>query len=285
MVTVHRIDTPVDWKAVITALIVVILLGGLPGMSVYAGPADDEGAHRQEEAPHVLFLINEDPYNYEAHRTIPPFAETLRNEYGHEATVLEADGELPALRFPGLEDALAGADVLVIFFRRAALPAEQLEAIKGYLDDGNPLVGVRTANHAFSVRDEEAVPEGYEFWWEFVPDILGAENRGYGPGDKGTNVVVADGAADHPILEGLDSDGWLSAGNVYHSAPLLDDEANVLLTGTIEGEEEPVEPIAWTRMAGSSRVFYTCLGYPDDFDMPEFRTLLVNAIGWAAAAR
>lgn len=282
MTFIERAYTPVDWTTVVVALVVAILLGGVPGTSVHAGPTDDERTITKQEAPHVLFLINEDPFNYEATSTIPPFAETLRNEYGHEATVLHAEGELPALQFPGLEEALAEADVLVVFFRRAALPADQLEAIKSYLDDGNPLVGVRTANHAFSVRDKEAVPDGYEFWWEFVPDILGAENRGYGPGEKGTNVEVVDGAADHPILEGVDAGAWFSEGNVYHSAPLLDDEADVLLTGTIEGEEDPVEPIAWTRMDGSSRVFYTSLGYPADFDMPEFRTMLVNAIEWAA---
>ena len=61
-------------------------------------------------------------------------------------------------------------------------------------------------------------------------------------------------------------------------ARLVDLQANVLLTGSVE---DKVEPIAWTRMCGSSRVFYTSLGYPTDFEQHQFRRLLVNAIHWA----
>ncbi|MBX3176982.1 MAG: hypothetical protein KF886_06470 [Candidatus Hydrogenedentes bacterium] len=32
---------------------------------------------------------------------------------------------------------------------------------------------------------------------------------------------------------------------------------------------------------GRGKVFYTRLGYPDDFQEPAFRQLLVNAIDWA----
>jgi type 1 glutamine amidotransferase len=45
--------------------------------------------------------------------------------------------------------------------------------------------------------------------------------------------------------------------------------------------EEKVEPIAWTRIADRSKIFYTSLGYPDDFKLPQFRRLLINAIYWA----
>jgi type 1 glutamine amidotransferase len=272
-----------DWRTVLAAAATVLV--GILGSTgfvqrVSAHPLDDPGEARSQETPHVVFLINEDPYNYEAHRTVPPFADMLEREHGYEVTVLEGKGELPALEFPDL-NVIADADLLVIFFRRAALPHEQMEAIQNYLEAGNPLVGVRTANHAFSVRENEKIPEGYESWWNFVPDILGARNRGYGPSEKGTRVSVVEGAANHPILSGINSEQWLSEGNVYHTAPLLDEEAHALLTGTIEGAEEPIEPIAWTRMAGDSKVFYTSLGYPADFDTPQFRTLLVNAIDWA----
>jgi type 1 glutamine amidotransferase len=52
------------------------------------------------------------------------------------------------------------------------------------------------------------------------------------------------------------------------------------LTGTAG---QKTEPIAWTRMCGSSRVFYTSLGHPADFEQPQFRRLLVNAIRWSLA--
>ena len=45
--------------------------------------------------------------------------------------------------------------------------------------------------------------------------------------------------------------------------------------------QEHVEPVAWTRQYGQSRVFFTSLGHPGDFQSPAFCTLLINALHWA----
>lgn len=228
--------------------------------------------------PHILFLINEEPLNYEAHKTIPPFADRLSSEYGYQTTVIEAEGEVPGLQFPDLDNALSEADLLVVFVRRASLPASQLAAIKSYLEEGKPIVGIRTANHAFSVRSEDGeIPDGYKDWPEFVPEILGQENRGYGSVEDGTAVAVAPGADDHPVLDGFDPVQWQSTGNLY-LIRLLDTEATTLLSGMAD---EKVNPVAYTRMAGESKVFYTSLGYPDDFKEDRYRNLLINGMRWA----
>lgn len=263
------------------AFLVAILVGIVPlQLKAADEPSNAAGInqHASEDQPHVVFLINEDPHNYEAHKTIPPFADRLGSEHGYKTTVIEAEGAVPALRFPQLEETLSGADLLVIYFRRASLPVDQLAAIKNYIADGNPVIGIRTANHAFAVRDEDGeIPEGYKDWPEFVPEILGQENTGYGSVEDGTAVAVAPGAADHPILEGFEPIQWQSSGNIY-LIRLLDEQANVLLSGMAGGH---VNPVAYTRRAGDSRVFYTSLGYPDDFDEPRYRNLLVNAVRWA----
>ena len=224
---------------------------------------------------HLVFLVSQDPSNYEAHKTIPPFAGMLRKEYGFDSKVIQGEGDPGAFYFPGLEN-VRQADLLVIFFRRRALSSAQLGLIRLHLEAGKPLVGIRTANHAFSVHGDVAA--GHEKWWEFVPEVLGCKNRGYGPQDPGTNVTVVPEAASHPILKDVKLRKWHSDGNLYLVKPLVDPQANVLLTGSFE---DKVEPIAWTWMCGSSRVFYTSLGYPTDFEQPQFRRLLVNAIHWA----
>lgn len=230
----------------------------------------------ENEQPHILFLISEDPNNYEAHKTIPRFARMLNRDHNFETTVLQGEGDLNAFYFPDLHSAIAEADLLVIFFRRIALPVDQLNAIKNYIDNGNPLVGIRTANHGFSVRQGDGtIPDGYEDWWAFVSDVLGCENRGYGSPALGTRVKLVPEMIDHPILDGQRMQ-WHSTGNVYHNK-LLDKDITVLITGQVEGD---VEPIAWTRMAGDSRIFYTSLGHPADFGVSSFRSLLVNAIRW-----
>jgi type 1 glutamine amidotransferase len=223
--------------------------------------------------PHVVYLISEDPDNYEAHRTVPVFAEELRTKHGMDVTVIKGEGKLVEFRFPRLTEVLPRADVVVVQVRRLALPPEQMNALKAHLAAGKPLVGVRTANHAFAPR--EKITEGFVAWPEFVADVLGTENTGYG--GRGIEVAATPAAAGHAILKGVPQ-SWQSPGNLYHNK-ILDPKATVLLTGKVA---DRTEPVAWTRMHGRSRIFYTSLGHPVDFDTtPQYRTLLANGIRWA----
>ena len=226
-------------------------------------------------AGHIVFLISEDPDNYEAHITIPAFAQVLQREYGFKTTVLLGTGPRAGFRFPNLE-VLSTADLLVVFCRRVALPPQQLAIIRNYLKAGKPLVGIRTANHAFTLREQ--VQEGHEAWPEFVADILGCENQGYGPVEAGTAAAVAPGARRHPILKGVSPLKWHAPGSLYLQR-LLDPNITVLLTGSADNK---TEPIAWTRLTSDkSKVFYTSLGYPDDFKTEQFQSLILNGINWA----
>ena len=230
----------------------------------------------RDTPPHVVFLISEDPDNYEAPRTIPVFAEMLRRQHGFKVTVLLGEGERSAFRFPGLE-VLADADLLVVFCRRVALTPEQLDIIGRHLRSSKPLVGIRTANHAFTALGD--IDPQHRAWPEFVADILGCQNRGYGPQELGTAVDIVTEAKNHPVLKGYEPAQWHCEGSTYLVAPLLDRKATVLLTGKVR---DKVEPIAWTRFTrDNSRVFYTSLGYPTDFNKPQFNTLLVNGMYWA----
>jgi type 1 glutamine amidotransferase len=227
-------------------------------------------------AAKILFLVNDEPDNYEAARTIPRFAEDLQERRGHRCTVIQGVLPLEKLHFPGLE-ALEQSDLLVVFFRRSALTSEQLGLIHRHLAAGKPLVGIRTANHAFSVKNEPAA--GHEKWWEFVPEVLGCDNRGYGKTEDGVDVKAVPEQAGHPILEGVAPLAWHSQGPLYLVKPLVDEKATVLLLGS--GPMSADEPIAWARSAGKSRVFYTSLGYPTDFELPQYRRLLQNGIEWS----
>lgn len=251
-----------------------LLLGAILGVSGYAtgDPLGGEAGGELPKKPHIVFLISLDVDNYEADRTIPEFASLLKDQY--QTTVILGTGNRTAYHFPGLK-ALNDADLLVVFCRRLALKPSQLKLIRRYLAKGKPVIGIRTANHAFSVREE--VEEGYEAWWEFVPEVLGCENRGYGEVALGTGVSRNAENASHPILAGVPTQ-WHSIGNVYKVAPLIDKQAQVLLTAESDGQQEP---IAWVRSTQEKgRVFYTSLGHPSDFEFDGFRRLLRNAIEW-----
>ncbi len=229
-----------------------------------------------EDGSHIVILTAVDPQNYQAYETMPEFAHMLREEHGYRVTVIFGEGEPDAFHFPGLE-ALDDADLLVMFFRRRALSPEQFAIIRGYFEAGEPLVALRTTNHAFSLREDPA--EGYEDWWGFVPEILGCEAQGWGVVELGTAVTVAPGAEDHPLLDGVEPLDWQSDGVLYRVDPLVDDDADVLLMGAME---DVVESVAWTRVtAHGGGVFYTSLGYPTDFDQPQFVRLLLNGVQWA----
>jgi type 1 glutamine amidotransferase len=167
------------------------------------------------------------------------------------------------------------ADLVVLFARRRAFPADQMRHFHAYLKRGGPLVALRTACHAFDARG--AGPQGHEEWARFDPEVLGGNYHGHHGNGPKTTVTAAAGAQDHPILARIKLP-WFSNGSLYEVRPLTAG-TNTLLIGTIPGQEP--EPVAWTNHYGRSRVFFTSLGHPDDFDNPQFRKLLVNAIFWA----
>jgi type 1 glutamine amidotransferase len=252
-----------------------VFLAMLACVVPFVGPTGSFGA----EPPHVVFLVSEDPSNYKAVQTIPAFADALRGRYGCRCTVLKREGdidrgEFPAACFPRLE-AIAKADLVVVFFRRCALPKAQIAAIRSYLAEGKPLVGIRTANHSMAVRG--LIAAGHDRWDSFCTEVLGCGNHGYGSEKPGTDVQVVSEAVGHPILAGVKPSQWHSNGSLYLVKP-IDKKATVLLTGSVGDKSEPV---AWTRLYGKSRIFYTTLGHPDDFKLGQFTNLLVNALFWA----
>jgi type 1 glutamine amidotransferase len=230
-----------------------------------AGPASAAEGRR----PHVVLVSYEDEYH--SAETLPRFAQDLHERFGYNCTCLRGEKEVG---IAGLEQ-LATADVLVLFVRRHALPKEQMAMIRRYLDAGKPLVALRTASHAFDLRTKR--PADWEVWPSFDHDVLGGNYHDHYANRSGTEVVVADGAASHPILAGLPPGAWTSTATLYKASPLAS-TARVLLLGKWQGR---VEPVAWTNRYREGRVFYTSLGTVDDFRAPQFRIMLVNALHWA----
>ena len=207
----------------------------------------------------TLVLISGE-YEYKSAETLPVFKQYLETNYGFNCVYLErAKGE----DIPGL-DALAKADLVILFVRRMTLPAEQLGRIKNYVESGKPLIGLRTASHSF------------ENWKEFDHEVLGGNYHNHQSDKLVVKVRIGPEAAEHPILKGVERE-FVAGGSLYLNSP-LPPSSTVLLMGSIT--DQPPEPVAWTHSYKSARVFYTSLGHPKDFENPAFRRLLVNAIFW-----
>lgn len=215
---------------------------------------------------------------YKTAQTLPPFAASvLEDQFGLEAIVLQ--GEQKKHNVPGLAEALANADLLLLSVKRSALPPKDMEAVHKFLEAGKPLVGIRTANHAFDARGQG--PKGNVDWPKFDPEVLGGNYTGHhGVGPKVT-AKIADGAESHPILSGVIAP-FHGHGSLYKVSPLAS-STKALLIGSIP--DKSAEPIAWINTYGKARTFYTSLGHPDDFREPAFVRLLANAVLWGLDPR
>ena len=165
--------------------------------------------------------------------------------------------------------------------RRRTPVKEQLEAVRAHLSAGKPLVGIRTACHAFALRPKDKQPDPkFAVWQEFDPEVIGGNYTGHHGNTLKPAISVAPGAETNPILQGLSFAGYVSGGSLYKVNP-LEKGIQPLLMGEIASQ--PAEPVAWTHLYGShqARVFYTSLGHLDDFKSPVFRRLLVQGIAWA----
>ena len=179
-----------------------------------------------------------------------------------------------------MELALKDADLLFVSVRRRTPSQAAMDLIRAHIAAGKPVVGIRTASHAFALRDKNAKPpEGYADWPEFDHEVLGGNyNNHYGLGLE-TWAKIIPAQAQHPVLVGIDPAEFKVASHLYKN-PDLPAWVTPLMTARMTGRPE-VEPVAWVSEKDKRRVFYTSLGAPGDFQLPQFRCLLTNGIFWA----
>jgi len=118
---------------------------------------------------HIVFVTGDEEYRSED--GMPQLAKILALHHGFKCTVLFAinkeTGEIDPEtvdNIPGLE-ALKTADLMVMFLRFRELPDEQMKYIIDYTNSGKPIMGLRTATHAFNYRK----PAWSQKVWKIIP--------------------------------------------------------------------------------------------------------------------
>ena len=257
-----------------------------------------------------VVLISGDE-EYRSEEALPQLAQILAERHGFTCTVLFAigeDGTITPTRtdnIPGLE-ALRTADLMVIATRFRDLPDDQMKEIDAYINSGRPVIGLRTATHAFNIADGKTY--GRYSWkskregWEggFGRQVLGETwiSHHGDHGKQSTRGIIAPGVADHPILRGIESGTIWGPTDVYGVRLPLPGDSQPLVLGEVvatmrpdgppvEGEKnDPMLPVAWVKtFTGTegkpSRVFTTTMGAATDLENAGVRRLLVNAVYWA----
>jgi nicotinamidase-related amidase len=266
-----------------------------------------------DKRPRVAFLTAESEYR--ANQRLPEFAhaltlknihsdfalgipimddakkdagEQLKAEYAEYGMPIDTDGKTAEPTRHNLENLqiLEDAGLAVVFIRRRALEPEKMQSIKNYVASGRPVLGIRTASHAFDAKRNvpregggvvaatENASNMLAQWPEFDRDVLGGNYQGHhGHLKTGTDVSIVPGMENHPVLKGVtafNSPNWL-----YQNRPLRSDKITVLLTGS--NPEVPDEPVAWIN---GNNVIYTSLGHWDDWKIESFRNLMFNSVDY-----
>jgi type 1 glutamine amidotransferase len=269
-----------------------------------------QGSDGIGKGKHIVFISGDEEYRSE--EALPQLAKILAKHQGFKCTVLFAiDPKTGTINpnvtnnIPGLE-ALKTADLMVIFTRFRDLPDDQMKNVADYIDAGKPVVGLRTATHAFNNGSSKAYAKyswGSKKDWDggFGRHVLGETwvNHHGSHGSQATRGIIAPDAERHPILRGIKDGDVFGPTDVYTvNLPLPGDSKPLVLGQVVAGmkpDDKPLEgpknnpmmPVAWVKTyrgadGQSGRVFTTTMGASQDLVYEGTRRMIVNACLWAA---
>jgi type 1 glutamine amidotransferase len=159
----------------------------------------------------------------------------------------------------------------------------QRAAFKSWLENGGGFVGIHGAGGDFK----------YDWRW-YVEDVIGAQfiMHTMAPQFQVATFNVED--KTHAVTAALPA-SWRHMEEVYTFAKSPRAPGYHILATVDENSYKPIgmfgrdlrmggdHPMVWWHCVGKGRVLYSALGHKARaYSVPEYRTLLINAVGWAA---
>jgi hypothetical protein len=281
-----------------------------------------EGKEGPGRGKQIVLVSGDEEYRSE--EGLPQLGKLLAEQHGFTCTVLFAinpeSGHIDPNylnNIPGLE-ALDSADLMILQTRMRVLPDEQMQHIDAYFKAGKPVIGLRTATHAFNNSEGNYQHYGFQHksddeWNDgFGRLVLGETwiNHHGKHKHESTRGLIATGAEGHPVVRGIrDGDIWGST-DVYGVRLPLPDDAQPLVWGRVveragdydeddlhygmrptdtrladDGRNDPIMPVAWTKSyqlpgGAEGRSVTTTMGASGDLTNEGVRRLIVNAAYW-----
>lgn len=250
----------------------------------------------------IVFICGDEEYRSE--ESMPMLAEIIHRDFGGDIQVCHAlaeDGTIDPNRLDHIEglEAVKDADLVVMYTRFRALPDDQLKIITDHAASGKPMVGFRTATHAFRYPGDS--PHAKSMNNEWPTQVFGQKwithHGHHGDNEQRlTDVTIREEHKTHPTLRGVEpfkAYSWL-----YHvdgGGDRLPADATVLTMGhsLISGHERsgrtdrfPLDqPVSWIMERDEpglpGRVFFSTTAHPYDFREPSMRRHAIQGILWA----
>jgi|GEM_PF-283839 len=271
---------------------------------------------------HQIVLISGDE-EYRSEEALTQLAKILAERNGFDCTVLfSVDPQTGYVNpnvltnIPGLQ-ALDSAELMIIFTRFRNLPDDQMKHIDAFLTSGKPVLGIRTATHAFN-------PPAKGTWSHYANGYHGEQTDwvdGFGRlvlGERwythhgkhkhqSTRGMIAPGAEQHPVLKGIQNGEIWGSTDVYGVRLPLPGDAQPLLLGQVvnragqfddkdrfygmkESDTEaaadlnnPMMPIVWVKSyqvpgGKPGKSMTSTIGAAIDLTNPGVRKELVNGV-------
>jgi hypothetical protein len=254
-----------------------------------------------------IVLVSGDE-EYRSEEALPQLAKILSKHQGFDCVVtFSIDPDTGTIdpnlhtNMPGVQ-ALESADLLILLTRFRDPPPDQMKHFVDYFNSGKPIIGLRTATHAFEIKKG---PNRKYSWDSKVPGWEGGFGRRilgetwvshHGDHKKqSTRGLIAPGMESGPLVRGCD-DIWVPTDVYGVRLPLPGDCRTVILGQVLSGmnptdppvkgpKNDPILPVAWTKTYQGEnghvgRVFTTTMGSAVDLENESLRRLIVNASYW-----
>ena len=313
-------------SVIVSGLVLGLILPSFISSACAADPwVVYDGFDGPGKGKHIVLVSGDEEYRSE--EALPLLGKILAKHHGFKCTVLfgiDPDtGEISPnnqKNIPGLQ-ALRTADLMIIATRFRDLADDQMQEIDSYLRSGRPVIGMRTATHAFRIDKKSKwahYGNGYngdktEWTDGFGRLVLGEKwitHHGHHKFES-TRGLVAKGAETHPILRGIkDGDIWGPTDVYGVRLPLPGDSQPLVMgqvlagmkpddppaqpgkdrkTGVMVDKNNPMMPVAWTKTyqvpgGKKGRVMTTTMGAAIDLESEGLRRLIVNACYWCVGA-
>ncbi|MCR9296960.1 MAG: heme-binding protein, partial [bacterium] len=251
----------------------------------------------QEKANGKQIVLISGDEEYRTEESMPMLGKILSQHHGFRCTVLfalaaDGSGYIDPNNQQGIVgwESLAEADLMIIGTRFRDPDAVAAAHITQYLNNGKPVIGIRTSTHAF----QGSGSFGGLSYKDFGLKILGETWVSHHGKHKvqGARSLVAEGKSQHPILKDV---GPIFCPSDVYGVIHLTEADEILLRAAVteslapdspnmEGElNQPAQPFAWLhtytspdgRKTGTS--FCTTGGASVDFVDEDLRRLIVNA--------